>query len=188
MLRRRCYHVWCKIWCGDEIECKEEANDSESPGIRILCPTRWIVRAEALKSILDNFNVRLESLERVKDTELNARIQGVATQMMKFDYFFDVSLGLLILRHTDNVSRMLQKADMSTVEGQVITAMTVSTLRSSCNDASFDLFWQEITASAENLQIYHPVLPRRRKAPRRFYDPTVPPSCDGGILLSRDLF
>ena len=105
---------------------------------------------------------------------MKARIQGVAAQMMKFDYFFGVSLGLLILRHTDNLSRMLQKADMSAAEGQVITAMTVSTLRSSRNDASFDLFWQKITASAENLQIDRPVLPRLRKAPRRFYDGTVP--------------
>ena len=78
---------------------KEEMG-SDSPGIRVLCPTRWTVRAEALKSILDNFNVLLEiwaeSLERVKDTEMKAKIQGVSAQMMRFDYFFGVSLGLLI--------------------------------------------------------------------------------------------
>ena len=38
----------------------EMASDSESPGIRVLCPTRWTVRAEALKSIHDKFNVLLE--------------------------------------------------------------------------------------------------------------------------------
>ena len=77
---------------------KEEMG-SDSPGIRVLCPTRWTVRAEALKSILDNFNVLLEhwaeSLERVKDMEMKARIQGVSAQMMRFDYIFGVSLGLL---------------------------------------------------------------------------------------------
>ena len=26
----------------------------EYPGIRVLCPTRWTVRAESMKSILDN--------------------------------------------------------------------------------------------------------------------------------------
>ena len=35
----------------------KEEMASNSPGIRVLCPTRWTVRAEALKSILDNFNV-----------------------------------------------------------------------------------------------------------------------------------
>lgn len=82
-----------------------------APGICVLCPTRWTVKAEALKSILDNFNVMLElwdeSLEVVWDTDMKARIHGVAAQMKKFD-FFGVSLGLLILRHTDNLSRTLQ--------------------------------------------------------------------------------
>ena len=63
---------------------------------------------------------------------------------------------------------------MSAAEGQVITAMPISTLRSSRNNASFDLFWQKINACAENLQIDHPALPRRRKAPRRLDDGTAP--------------
>ena len=75
--------------------------DSPNAGIRVLGPTRWTVRAASLKSILDNFDVLLKvwenSLEHVKDTEMKARIQGVATQTMKFDYFFGISLGLLIL-------------------------------------------------------------------------------------------
>ncbi len=152
---------------------KEEMG-SDSPGIRVLCPIRW---TEALKSILDNFNVLLElwteSLERVKDTEMKARIQGVAAQMMKFDYFFGVSLGLLILRHTHNLSKTLQKADKSAAEGQAITAMTVSTLKSLRNEASFDLFWQ-ITASAEELHVDKPALPRRRQDPRRLDDGSAP--------------
>ena len=88
---------------------------SGSPGICVLCPTRWTVKAEALKSILDNYNVLMElwdeSLEVVRETDMKARIQGVAAQMRKFEFFFDVSLGLLILRHSDNLSRTMQKAD-----------------------------------------------------------------------------
>ena len=38
----------------------KEEMASDPPGIRVLCPTRWTVRAEALKSILDNYNVLLE--------------------------------------------------------------------------------------------------------------------------------
>ena len=81
-------------------QLKEEMA-SDSPGIRVLCPPRWTVRAEALKSILDIL-VQLweESLEQIKDTEMKARVQGVPAQMKNFDYFFGVSLGLLILRDT----------------------------------------------------------------------------------------
>ena len=133
---------------------KEEMG-SDSPGIRVLCPTRWTVRAEAFKSILDNFSVILElwdeSLQVVKDTEMKARIQGVSAHMKKFEFFFGVSLGLLILRHTDNLSRTVQKEDMSAAEGQEVVSLTLTTLKSIRNDASFDLFWQRVCASAEEV-------------------------------------
>jgi len=104
-----------------------------------------------LKSILDNYNVLLvlwdESLEHVKDTEMKARIQGVAAQMMKFDYFFGVSLGLLILRHTDNLSKTMHKADMSGAEGQSVTSMVVSTLKSLRSDGRRSLLQLKILMS-----------------------------------------
>ena len=105
--------------CRDAIfkQLKEEMA-SDTPRIRLLCPTRWTVKAETLKSNLDNFNVLLElwdmSLKIVKETEVKARIQGVAAQMKKFEFFFGVSLGLLILRHTD-LSRTMQKRPRSHV-------------------------------------------------------------------------
>ena len=48
----------------------------DTPGVRVLCPTRWTVRADALKSILNNYEVlqelREESLDIVKDTDMKA--------------------------------------------------------------------------------------------------------------------
>ncbi len=106
---------------------------SDSCGIRVLCPTRWTVKAEALNSILNNFTVLLklwdESLDVVKDSDMKARIQGVAAQMRKFEFFLE-SLGFLILRHTDNLSKTLQRADMSAAEGQEVVSLTLTTLKS----------------------------------------------------------
>ena len=55
-------------------------------------PTRWTVKAEALKSIVDNFevlqNLWEESLEYVKESEMRARIGGVSDGMMKFDFLW----------------------------------------------------------------------------------------------------
>lgn len=102
---------------------------STCPGIRILCPTRWTVRADALQSMLANYQVLqdlwAESVQRVSDTEMKAKIQGVAAQMSKFEYYFGISLGLLILGHSDNLSRTLQRADMSAAEGQEVAQMTL---------------------------------------------------------------
>ena len=76
---------------------------------------------------------------------MKVKIQGVAAQMVHFDFSFGISPGLLILRHTDNLSKTMQKADMSAAEGQVL--MTFCR-----NDASFELFWK-ITTSAEDLDV-----------------------------------
>ena len=94
----------------------------DTPGTRTLCPTHWTVRAEALKSMVENYEVLnelwCECLEYVKETEMKARIHGVQSQMQQFDFFWGVTVGELILQHTDNLSRALQKADVSAAEGQ----------------------------------------------------------------------
>jgi len=63
----------------------------DTPGILVLCPTRWTVRANSLASILSNYTVLQELWNElcdiVKDTETIARINGVASQMKSFDFF-----------------------------------------------------------------------------------------------------
>ncbi len=74
-------------------------------------------RADSLKSIFDNFEVLQElweeAIDSVKDTEMKARINGVASQTKTFGYYFGICLGHLILKHSDNLSRALQKSDIS---------------------------------------------------------------------------
>ena len=80
----------------------------ETPGIRVLCPTRWTVRAESLKSVLENYSVLMEfweeALDAAKESEMRARINGVASQMGTFDFFFGTCLGEMLLRHADNLN------------------------------------------------------------------------------------
>ena len=89
----------------------------DRPGIRILCPTRWTVRADSLASILSNYTVLQElwdeCVEIVKDSETIARINGVASQMRTFRFLYGVELGEMILRHTDNLSKTLQQTFFS---------------------------------------------------------------------------
>ena len=142
------------------------------PGIRVLCPTRWTVRAEALKSIVDNFEVLQhlweESLEYVKESEMRARILGVSDRMMKFDFFFGAILGETVLSHSDNLSRTLQKGDISASEGQGVAEMTVTCLKTLRTDDNFALFWSKVTKKATQLNIDEPALPRKRKRTVRY--------------------
>ena len=45
---------------------------------------------------------------------------------MKFDFFFGVSLGALILRHSDNLSKSLRHKTLSAAEGQHIAKLTLT--------------------------------------------------------------
>ena len=143
-----------------------------TPGIRVLCPTRWTVRAKSLQSIIDNFNVLQElwdeSLDVVKETEMRATIIGVSSCMKTFNFFFGLVLGDLVLRHSDNLSKTLQSLQISAAEGQKVADMTVTTLQSIRSDANFDLFWSKVTRMATHCEVEDPVLPRRRKRPRRY--------------------
>ena len=155
----------------------EMAPETDLPIVRILCPTRWTVRADSFKSIIENYTVLnvlwSKSLEHVRDTEMKARIQGVAAQMATFDFYYGASLALLILRHADNLSKTLQK-DISAAEGQTVKAMTVSTLKAMRTDDGFDCFWQRVTITADELDVSKAALPRRRKMPRRFDEGSAP--------------
>ena len=107
--------------------------DSVTPGIRVLCPTRWTIRADAHSAIISNYSVLQSTwktaLDVARDTDSKARIHRASSQMQTFDYFFDVLLGELVLRHSDNLSRTLQHKSFSAAEGQHVAAMVVHTLQ-----------------------------------------------------------
>ena len=82
---------------------------------------------------------------------MKAQILGVQSAMQTFDFFYGATLAYMILRHTDNLSRALQKGDISAAEGQDTTMMTVKTLQSLRTDDKFHLFWQKCVLEANHL-------------------------------------
>ena len=61
-----------------------------NPGVRVLCPTRWTVRADSMQSIIQNYSVLQElwdkAVEIVHDSDTIACIRGVTAQMQSFDF------------------------------------------------------------------------------------------------------
>ena len=150
---------------------KEQLAPSD-PGFRTLCPTRSTVRADSLASVLANYSVLQTSLESFadissRDMEMSARVNGIGSQLERFDFLFGVMLGEGILRLADNLSRTLQQKDLSAAEGNRAAHLTCETLPSLHKDAEFAIFWQDVMKQSE-LDVDEPTLPRRRKAPSRF--------------------
>lgn len=63
----------------------------ETPGFRVLCRTRWTVRAASLTSVTDNYKVLMGVWEEAQsghlDGEKKAHIIGVETQMHTLIFF-----------------------------------------------------------------------------------------------------
>ena len=114
------------------------------------------------------------------DTKTKARITGVQAQMKEFVVYFGVVLGELILRHTDMLNLTLQKRVMSAAEGQEVARMTISTIVSIRDSASFVSFWKKVTQSSAKYDLEELELPRKWKLPHRFEHGQAPqdfPSC-----------
>ena len=126
---------------------------ADTPGLRVLCPHRWTVKAESLKSILDNYDALREtweiSISNIKDTEMKSRIIGVSTQMETFKYLYGIMLGHLILSHSDNLSRTLQKSNISAAEGHEVAHVVVQPLEKLRTDDSFELYWKKVSKQAK---------------------------------------
>ncbi len=112
-----------------------------SPGIRMLCPTRWTVRAEALSSITENYGA-LEmtwdvAMDETLDTEMEARIGGVSAQMENSISFL-VELGRKFLTWW-----IIFLVHFNPRQFQHVKAKILLTLLTKIRDEdSFNLFWE----------------------------------------------
>ena len=115
-----------------------------------------------------------QAISIVCDTETISRIRGIDAHMRTFDFFFGLVLGEFLLRHTDNISRTLQK-NFSASEGQIVAEKTKVTLLSIRNEASFDSFWEKVVGMSERVDVEKPRLSRRRRVPRCYEDGNAEP-------------
>ena len=88
--------------------------------------------------------------------------------MFSFNYLFGTTLGELILKHTDNLSKTLQNPKLTAVDVHSVAELTCSTLEEVRSDESFDLFWEKLMLMQDKLEVNLATLPRKRRAPERF--------------------
>ena len=138
----------------------QEEISPDTPGIRVLCPTRWTVRHETIQSIMSNYEAFLvfweEILEDHIDSETRARVHCLNSQMKTFHFYFGLKLLHTVLVHADNLSRTLQSTKMSAAEGQHIARLMLTTLSKIRSDSSYSLFWDNAKLDAEKLEIDGP--------------------------------
>ena len=156
-------------------------HDSVHKGLKQLCPTRWTVRAEAMDAVLKQYKVIIETMEEVHSTthdEYGLKAGGIVTALEKRDTLFGLKLGHLhiLFGCAENTSKVLQAKDLLIQEATCMSAVNVTQAfyQRQRQDDAFNVFYDSVVKGAEELEIGEPVLPRYRKAPRR-YDDGAPP-------------
>ena len=134
------------------------------------CVTRWTVRANCLKKIIDNYEplqkLWKESLKEKLDAETKSRIIGCKKQMESFKFYFGLQLGCKLYAHTDNLSKTLQQEKMSVIKGKSLADLNLQTLGGILNDRDYNLFYESVEKSAGKIKaVSKPTLPQKRNTP-----------------------
>ena len=82
-----------------------------------------------------------EAIDIVKETEVKARIGGVATKMKEFDFLFGLMLAEKILKHPDNLSKTLQATSMTAIQAYNLALLCNKVLSQIRTSECFTLFW-----------------------------------------------
>ena len=65
---------------------------------------------------------------------------GLGGHIRTFDCFYGLRLGILLLKHSNNLSALLQTKDLCDAEAQILTKHNVATLKKMRTDENYHLF------------------------------------------------
>ena len=75
---------------------------------------------------------------------MKARIIDIETLMLTFNLLFDISLGTLILQHSDNLNKSMQHDTITAAERQMLAKLTIDVLKSIRKDEKFKSFYNRV--------------------------------------------
>ena len=108
----------------------------------------WAVRAGSLAILFENYKEREElwdwCLGKYKDRETKTWVHDVQSQMQTFEYFVGLRLAILLLRHSVNLSTLLQAKDLCAADAQKISKKIVEILKKMRRNETSETFWKDI--------------------------------------------
>lgn len=147
------------------------ANMNEDPKSRLvpLCPTRWTVRAKALKAVLKNYGPILQALDELSNEAgpTGAKAAGLWKKLTTFESFLGLNIAHEVFGITEQLAVSLQNKQMTLTASKVAAMKVVATLSDMRDDKHFEGLWLTVQKAADDLELLPPVLPRKRKVPKR---------------------
>ena len=151
---------------------KESENDAKS--VHAFCPTRWTVRGDTLKALINNHNELMGGWENdiptTTNTDMKARMIGVQTTMRKLQFSFGCLVGAKILSQIGILSKTLQSPEPFATEAHKRADGVVKKLKKERCEEEFNLFRRKIEEKKSILEFDEYELPRKRRHPKRMTD------------------
>ena len=95
---------------------------------------------------------------------MKARIIGIETKMLTFNFLFGIALGTLILQHSDNLTKACSMILLQLAEGQQLAKLISS---NPFVKKTFKSFYNRVLLHQSEFDIDAPTLSCKRHAPRR---------------------
>jgi len=150
------------------------ANMNQDPKSRLtpLCPTRWTVRSRAIRAVLQNYEAIMQALEELSEEPgpTGAKAAGFLSKLLTFEIFLGLNISYDVFSITEQLATALQSKQMTLTAAKVAALNVVSELEQMRTDGKFDSAWQKVCQTATDLDLHPPVMPRKRRAPRRLDD------------------
>ena len=130
--------------------------------LRLLCPTRWSVRANALHSISEKYKPIIEMLpwcnepQNTPDPDIRARAGGIERKMNTFKFVYGMHLSMLVLNLSDNLSTTLQSPNISAADAQKTAHLVVETLQKLRSNEHAQCLLDRIRKGADRLGVDEP--------------------------------
>ena len=109
----------------------------------------------AIKSILSNYSVISAEFERVSQgnyVEAARKACGLLAMMDKFSVYFGLKLAHIIFAATEEVSKVLQKKDITAQDALVAVKQVVCYLMAQRTEASFSSIYTTVVEEAKDHQ------------------------------------
>ena len=88
--------------------------------------------------------------------------------MLTFNFLFGISLGTLILQHSDNLSKSLQHDTITAAEGQQLAKLIIDVRKSIRKEDKFKSFYDRVLLHQSEFDIDALTLSLKRRSPRWF--------------------
>jgi Domain of unknown function (DUF4371) len=160
-----------RMRCFDLLRVQVMHDGPLTASLRPLCPTRWTVRVKSIQSLLDNYEALCSALEEAASRstdDSSAKASGFLKRLETFETYFGLRASLAVLEHAEGCNTFLQSTNISVADAKQSAMKTADVIESMRSESQFGLLYAECEKKAVDLDLAPAVLPRIRRAPKRY--------------------